>query len=217
MRKLLRIFAGFMAACMFGCLVDNQAVGAVYTYTDESGSVSLSNVPVDNRYQVLIDDQKRNVGEAIKEVLSVSPPLAAQKSLTITERKIHYSQIVDHAARTYGLDSALLHAVISVESRYNSKAVSRKGAVGLMQLMPETALRYGVTDSFDPTQNIDGGARYLRDLLKIFNEDVRLALAAYNAGENMVVKYGNRIPPIRETREYVPKVLGFYRKYQIKL
>lgn len=217
MKKLLKIFAEFMASCLFVCLIVYQAEAAVYIYTNESGSVSLSNVPVDNRYEVLIDDRKEIVGEAANEVLSLKSPVAAQKSRTITECKIQYNQIVDNAARTYGLDSALLHAVISVESRYNSKAVSKKGAVGLMQLMPETALRYGVIDSFDPIQNINGGAKYLRELLKVFNGDVRLALAAYNAGENMVVKYGNRIPPIRETQAYVPKVLGFYRKYQIKL
>ena len=179
----------------------------MYVYTDDEGSVTLSNISADSRYQVLIDEQK--------EIIPVTTLVTVQKLPVRHERKNQYNQIVDKAAHAYGLDSALLHAVISVESRYNSKAVSKKGAIGLMQLMPETAHRYGVTDSFDPAQNINAGAMYLRDLLKLFNKDVRLALAAYNAGENMVVKYGYRIPPIRETREYVPKVLGFYRKYQI--
>lgn len=201
---------------MLGCIAVHQAAAGVYAYTDENGSVSLSNIPVDTRYQVLVEDQKEAT-EAAKKVVSVQPLVTVQRPLSIIESKIKYNQIVDKAARDYGLDSALLHAVISVESRYNSKAVSKKGAKGMMQLMPETAQRYGVKDSFDPTQNINGGAQYLRDLLKLFNKDVRLALAAYNAGENMVVKYGNKIPSIRETREYVPKVLGFYRKYQINL
>jgi soluble lytic murein transglycosylase-like protein len=196
---------------LLGCLIVRQVGATVYVYTDDEGSVTLSNIAADNRYQILIDEQK----EIIKEIIPVTTLVAVQKTPVRHERKIKYNQIVDNAAHAYGLDSALLHAVISVESRYNSKAVSKKGAIGLMQLMPETAHRYGVTDSFDPTQNINGGAMYLRDLLKLFNKDVRLALAAYNAGESMVVKYGNRIPPIRETREYVPKVLGFYRKYQI--
>jgi soluble lytic murein transglycosylase-like protein len=102
--------------------------------------------------------------------------------------------------------------VISVESRYNVKAVSKKGASGLMQLMPETAKRYGVADIFDPLQNIRAGAQYLRDLLKMFNNDMRLALAAYNAGENAVVRHGSKIPPYRETTAYVPKVLAFYKQ-----
>jgi soluble lytic murein transglycosylase-like protein len=118
---------------------------------------------------------------------------------------------VQEAARTYELEPALLHAVISVESGYNPKAKSRKGASGLMQLMPDTARRYGVADIFDPAQNVRAGARYLRDLLRMFNNDMKLALAAYNAGENAVIRHG-RIPPYQETVAYVPKVLAFYKK-----
>jgi soluble lytic murein transglycosylase-like protein len=91
--------------------------------------------------------------------------------------------------------------------------VSRAGAVGLMQLMPETAKRYKVTDRHDPEQNIRGGAQYLRDLLRMFNNDLHLTIAAYNAGEKAVMKYGNRIPPFRETLAYVPKVMKFYKQY----
>lgn len=131
--------------------------------------------------------------------------------------KAQYDQIVEEIARAHGLDGALLHAVISVESHYNPRAVSRKGATGLMQLMPATAKRYGVSNPFDPTQNLHGGAKYLRDLLTLFNSDVSLALAAYNAGENAVIRNGNRIPPFRETRNYVPRVLGYYRQYLVKL
>jgi len=92
------------------------------------------------------------------------------------------------------------------------KAVSKRGASGLMQLMPETAKRYGVADIFDPKQNIRAGAQYLRDLLKMFNNDLRLVLAAYNAGEKAVVRHGSKIPPYPETAAYVPKVLAFYKK-----
>jgi soluble lytic murein transglycosylase-like protein len=83
-----------------------------------------------------------------------------------------------------------------------------------MQLMPQTAKRYGVADAFDPRQNLDGGARYLRDLLRMFNNNQSLALAAYNAGEHAVTKHGNRIPPYRETLHYVPRVLEFYQRYR---
>jgi soluble lytic murein transglycosylase-like protein len=121
-----------------------------------------------------------------------------------------YSKYIDAAATENNVDAALIHAVIKAESGYNPAAVSRAGAIGLMQLMPETASRYNVTDSRNPEQNIQGGTRYLRDLLTMFNNDLRLVIAAYNAGEQAVMKYGNRIPPYRETLAYVPKVLKFY-------
>ncbi len=122
--------------------------------------------------------------------------------------------MVEQAAREHQIDQALLRAVIAVESGYDPNAVSRKGAVGLMQLMPQTARRYGVRNMYDPAQNIQGGARYLRDLMGKFNNDLPLVLAAYNAGEDAIAQHGNRIPPYRETRSYVPRVLGFYRQYQ---
>jgi soluble lytic murein transglycosylase-like protein len=131
--------------------------------------------------------------------------------------KAQYGSIIETIARTYALESALIHAVVSAESGYNSTAISKKGAAGLMQLMPETAQRYGVTDRFDPVQNLHGGARYLSDLLRMFNGNLSLALAGYNAGENSVVKYGYQIPPYAETRMYVPKVLDLYRKYQLRM
>jgi len=186
-----------------------MTAASVYIYTADDGSVSLSNVPADSRYRVLITEHAENTLAA--------PIVTEPKPLPVLANKAQYNHIVAVAARTYGLDGALLHALISVESRYDPKAVSRRGAAGLMQLMPVTALRYGVTDSFDPVQNINGGAQYLSDLLKLFNGDVSLAIAAYNAGENAVTKYGNRIPPFPETRAYVPKVLGFYRKYRVDL
>ena len=96
------------------------------------------------------------------------------------------------------------------ESAYQPDAVSHKGAVGLMQLMPGTAERYGVSDRHDPVQNLSGGTRYLRDLLEMFDNDLQLALAAYNAGENAVIRYGNKIPPYNETQGYVRKVIRFY-------
>ena len=108
----------------------------------------------------------------------------------------------------YQLEPALLHAVISAESAYNPQARSPKGARGLMQLMPDTARRFGVSDPDDPTENLHGGARYLRWLLDSFT-DLRLALAAYNAGEGAVQRYGNAIPPYPETRTYVRRVIEF--------
>ncbi len=123
-----------------------------------------------------------------------------------------FSAIIDRAAYAHGLDPWLLHAVIRAESAYNPLAQSSKGAIGLMQLMPDTAARYGVRDPWNPEENIYAGARYLRDLMGMFGSDVRLAVAAYNAGEGNVQKYGNQIPPFDETRGYVSKVLDFYRR-----
>lgn len=108
-----------------------------------------------------------------------------------------------------GVDPALVEAMITVESDFNPRAVSPKGAMGLMQLMPQTASRYGVSNPFDPQENLTGGIRYLRDLLRYFGGDLPRALAAYNAGETAVLTYGG-LPPYRETREYVQKVLARY-------
>lgn len=115
-------------------------------------------------------------------------------------------EVITATARRNGLDSQLVEAIVAVESNFNPWAISPKGAMGLMQLMPETAHRYAVHDPFDPLQNITGGTRYLRDLLYRFDGDLPQALAAYNAGETAVLKYRG-IPPYRETREYVQKVL----------
>ena len=125
-----------------------------------------------------------------------------------------YSGQILAAAAQHRVDPALIHAVITVESGYNPSARSSAGAVGLMQLMPGTAKRYGVKNRLDPEQNIQGGVRYLRDLQILFGDNLQLVLAAYNAGEQAVMKYGMRIPPYRETSAYVPKVIQLYRKYR---
>lgn len=197
------------ALLMLGCGLYRPGWADIYTYTADDGTVSLSNVPTDERYTVLI--------AAPEQALAATPGFTVRKGKSNLARKAGFDQMVDEVSRTYGMESALLHAVISVESHYNPKAVSNKGAAGLMQLMPQTAKRYGVVDAFDPLQNLDGGAQYLRDLLRMFNNNVSLALAAYNAGEHAVMKHGNRIPPYRETLNYVPRVLDFYQRYRTGL
>lgn len=188
---------------MLGLWLVQPVWADIYAYSADDGTVNLSNVPTNSRYTLLLPSPQEE-----------TPATNNRKTSLKLAKKVQYDKIIAEIARTYGLDSALLHAVISVESGYIPTAVSRKGAAGLMQLMPKTAKRYGVTDSFDPVQNLHGGARHLQYLLKIFNNDISLALAAYNAGEGSVLRYGNRIPPFRETVNYVPQVLGFYQKYQ---
>lgn len=144
------------------------------------------------------------------------PPVLFPVSISLAARP--YAKLIEHAAREAALDPALVHAVISVESAYNATARSPAGAIGLMQLMPDTALRYGVKD---PARSLEGnlraGTQYLRDLMRLFNGRLDLVLAAYNAGENAVIKYGQKIPPYAETQAYVPAVLAKYREWRVAL
>lgn len=136
---------------------------------------------------------------------------AAQgRALPLSSRDPSINTAIKRAAEQHGVDANLLHAVIKVESNYRQRAVSRAGAAGLMQLMPATAKRFGVSDRFNIEQNISGGAAYLKWLAQRFSGDLDLMLAAYNAGEGAVHKHGNRIPPYKETRAYVSKVRAHY-------
>lgn len=140
-----------------------------------------------------------------------SPASAVPPTITKVRAVAHapaeLSRLIAQAAVAHSLEPQLLHAVIDVESGFSVRAVSPRGAVGLMQLMPATARDYGVTDAFDPRQNIDAGAQHLRRLLNRFGQDKALALAAYNAGANAVTRHHGRIPPYAETMAYVPRVL----------
>ena len=141
----------------------------------------------------------------------------AAKRAGLRPRASDYDKLIVAKANALGLEPALLKAMIHIESAFNPGAVSPKGASGLMQLMPETARRYGVTDRFSPSQSLEGGGRYVRDLLLMFNHDTRLALAAYNAGENAVTRY-NGIPPYSETQQDVELVIqmrALYRKQNV--
>ena len=188
-------------------MVPAAAQADIYRYVDEHGTVHFTNVPDDNRFKLYMTTRR--------DPDLVSNALASRgvRPYSTEARKRYHAHILA-AARVYSLEPALLHAVISAESGYDALARSPKGARGLMQLMPDTARRYGVQNPLDPEQNIYGGAAYLRDLLTLFGNDLKLALAAYNAGEGSVLEYGNRIPPYRETTRYVPKVLSYYQRYK---
>lgn len=142
-------------------------------------------------------------------VLTVSEPTGSLQT-----RQQQLKPTINTLAQKYGVDKALAHAIITVESAYRSDVVSSKGAIGLMQLMPSTASGLNVSDPFNPQQNIDGGIRYLAAMLKQFNGDIHLAVAAYNAGPNAVIKYKNSIPPYAETQAYVKRVLSYRERYQ---
>jgi soluble lytic murein transglycosylase-like protein len=195
-------------ACALGAVaattLSGHACAEIYSFRDERGVMHFTNLPyLDKRYKPV--DPHKGRGAA-------SPAAYREPSAADIAR---YAPIIEKAARENKLDPGLLHAVIRVESAYNPRAVSVKGARGLMQLIPDTARRYGVVDVFDPTENIRAGARYLKDLLAMFNNNLELALAGYNAGENAVIRAGNRIPNYRETLAYVPKVVYVYRTYGV--
>lgn len=199
-------FGVFASVILLALGLIQPAYADIYWFTDENGIVHFSNVPVDKRY----------VPFSVSSAPHREKTTANQSGKRSEKRlKVRYGPLIDEIAQAYELESALIHAVVSAESAYNATTISKKGAVGLMQLMPETARQYGATDRFDPVQNLHAGARYLSDLLKIFRGNVSLALAAYNAGENSVIKYKNQIPPFPETRTYVPRVLNLYYKYRL--
>lgn len=180
-----------------------KIIGYSYLFRDAEGISHFTNKKSSGRGMELISkrpiyyyDKPRSGGPA--PVLNV-----------LKERIKEYRPLIMQAARETGLDVNLIHAVILAESAYNPKALSPKGAMGLMQLIPATAKRFNVTDAYDPAQNIRGGTRYLKFLMNRFGNDIELATAAYNAGEGAVEKYGRTIPPYRETQDYVRKVKGY--------
>lgn len=191
----------FLAVLSCGLVLSTQVAADVYKYRDPRGHILLTDQPM--RGMQLLKRYRIPTGRG------ASRP--ADSLAAMNKRRDRLAPLIERAADDARLLPALVHAVIRAESAYRADAVSSKGAVGLMQLMPATAERYGVTDRTDPGQNLTGGTRYLRDLLELFDYDLQLALAAYNAGENAVIRHGRQIPPYDETRDYVRKVIGFYK------
>jgi len=223
-----------LSAIMLGLPV-GAAVADVYKYVDKDGNIYFSDEPLPGTHlslewkrtsKRLVSENKQQSEKVQREQAAIQARIDARLEASINARtdlyalrpsapvsgsmsvrRARYRHLIDDAARRHGLTPELLHAVIRTESAYQANARSHAGACGLMQLMPQTAARFKVGDIWDPAQNIQGGAAYLRFLLDLFDHDLRLALAGYNAGEGAVKKYGYQIPPYRETQDYVRKVL----------
>lgn len=183
---------------MFFAVFSCQLAADVYKRTGADGRVYYTDKPKKGlKYKRIIRTKPKGYSVAFKK---------------LAKNKKKYTPLIAKAAEKYKIDEKLIHAVIQTESAYDEKAISSAGAVGLMQLMPATAKRYGVSNRKNATQNIDGGTRYIKDLFKMFDSNLNLVLASYNAGEGAVKKYKNAIPPYPETQNYVRKVMGLYRK-----
>ncbi len=204
--KNVSLFIVFLLAIFYF----NLAVADVFINLEQVDEISISNTQIDAGYTYKITEPKNSA-------LQIAEPFLANVNNKNTHQLRHsqlpYNNEVLAAAKETSVDAALIHAVIATESKHNSKALSSKGAQGLMQLMPATARRFNVQDKNDAGQNILAGSKYLRELLTLFKGDLKLTLAAYNAGPGAVQKYNGRIPPYQETMHYVPKVLKYYRQY----
>jgi soluble lytic murein transglycosylase-like protein len=182
--------------CLFLLAIPSSA--GIYRYVDERGVIHFTNCPRDAKFKLYIRESMEDVGS---------------ESSSFIRDSNQYDSLISEFSKKYQVDFALIKAMIRAESGFNPFAVSRKGAKGLMQLMPETASRMNVSNILNPRENIEGGVRYFKYLLSLFDNDIRLSLAAYNAGENLVGELRS-IPPYRETVDYVRKVLSYYQSYR---
>jgi soluble lytic murein transglycosylase len=189
-----RISIAAAVAGLVLCPVFRPAFADVYVYKDSQGVLTFTNVPNHAGYRRVIRDA------------------SAQDSVQSTGNGA-YEDLIRAASGRHSVDADLVRAVIKAESDFRSNARSYKGAMGLMQLMPETARLHNVADAYDPSENVEGGVRHLKMLLERYQGDLQLSLAAYNAGSSAVEKHGG-IPPFAETREYVRRVLRFYDSYR---
>ena len=185
---------GIILLFILGIVFSNPCLADIYMYIDSSGTVNFTNTPTSNNYRLYIKEKPEKI-----------------KPRIINIKK--YDDIIKKAQKKFGVEFSLIKAVIHVESDFNPRAVSKKGTKGLMQIMPDNYKMLSVTDPFNPSQNIMGGTRYLQRLLKRYEYKLPLVLAAYNAGPVVVDKY-QRIPPYKETREYVKKVMKTYSRYK---
>jgi soluble lytic murein transglycosylase-like protein len=192
---------------LVAALLAAPAAGAaeLYSYVDADGVINITNVPTDARYKRVRTNEVAGL---------YRPQPTGAPAVPVAKRREAYQAHVRGAAEKYKLPEALILAVMAVESNFNPHALSDKGAMGLMQLMPATAKDLYVADAWDPAQNIEGGARYLRLLANQYSGDLVKTLAAYNAGPDAVRRAGEAVPDFPETREYVRKVVALYQAFK---
>lgn len=198
-------FLFFLSAAAAGVVAGPASAGSIYVYKADNGSRLITDHPrMEPGYRLI---------KVYSEADTWSQTGQRRPTAAISPRPSSFDALIHRTADQVSLDPMLIKSVMHAESAFDPNAVSRKGAAGLMQLMPDTARRYGVSSVFDPRQNVLGGARYLSFLVERFDGDLELALAGYNAGENAVDRSGG-VPPYAETRHYVKKVLRLYRRYR---
>ncbi len=202
---MLKIVITLLSALIANLLISAIAIADIYKFVDRTGLIHYTDQPKNKQYKRIITTP---LSRTLPTLSSYTPTIHRFSSAN----KKRFSDLIEQAAYRHQVDPKLVHAVIQTESAYNSTAISSAGAVGLMQLMPDTAKRFGVYDRNDPDQNVDGGTRYLKHLIGLFEPNLDLAVAAYNAGENAVMKYNNSIPPYPETQNYVKQVLALYNR-----
>ncbi len=201
------IKAFLLVGIALSCLV-NIAHADIYQYVDDKGVVHFTNVPTSSKKNPIkiYSEQKK---QSPLTAAMAHPAVAAQQNGSGDTVPVSYLNIINAACSRFGVDPSLVHAIVKVESDFNPFAISRRGAMGLMQLMPQTAISMNVRNTFSPDENVEGGVKYLRYLLDRYEGNISLALAAYNAGETAVKKWGT-IPPFKETQNYVKKILLIY-------
>jgi soluble lytic murein transglycosylase-like protein len=193
-------FTAIVGILLFAAMAPTPVLADIFLYVDKEGVMHFSNAPTHNRYRVYMKERAGHPAEVEK----IAKP--------DTDK---YDHLISESCGLHGVDFALVKAIIRAESCFDPYAISSKGAEGLMQLMPETSKKLNVANPFDPHENIKGGVKYLKYLLDRFNSDLRLSLAAYNAGETTVAQV-NGVPNYRETKSYVAEVLRYYKEYKKK-
>lgn len=184
------IRAGILITTLFLFVTVPAVLADIYMFIDSQGVLHFTNTPTSSQYKLYIKERPK--------------PAAAT---------IQYDEIIQEASKRYGLSFFLIKAMIKVESNFDSRAVSKKGALGLMQIMPQNLQAFNIREPYDPKDNIMGGASYFKSLIERFDGKLPLALAAYNAGPTIVDKYRD-IPPIKETKDYVKKVMKYFYLYK---
>jgi soluble lytic murein transglycosylase len=200
--RIYRLSLSILLVITFIATMSRSGICEIYYYIDKNGVMNFTNAPASAsvRYKEFFKESPIDHSDSTE----INPPPSFDRS--------SFDRFITRAAKQHGISEPLLKAIIKAESNFNPQAVSKKGAMGLMQIMPNTLKDLNINDPFDPEQNIMGGARYMKFLMKRFEGNLRLAIAAYNAGPENVAKYNN-IPPFKETENYVKRVLTYYKRY----